>query len=524
MMATNDERDILTLALTGTRYSGGAAPQTTPPIDQLPLAEGIAMGDAERALLLRAGAWAIYRRAGYRPAEAPEPPTPASEETRPVCSPGAGEALVEMLRTRRYDLLPEALERLNAAGLRLPPALLPMALSSVGLTLELRAMLAPALGERGRWLAGFNRAWAWAAERSDDAADDPAHAQEVWETGTLRQRAAALRAMRRRDPAAARDLLAAEWKREKAEARAALLGTLAVNLSPDDEPLLEQALADRVDAVRNAAADLLYRLPASHLAQATRELLEATLIFNNGQLDVQAPVTLDSADDEQREILSFAFGSLTPHIDALLQYTSPEHWEEYFGQSADQLIAATGQSRWRDEMLNGWLLATVRFGSKHWAKALLYGWLLDLKRDAALSAAPFATYLEALAPLLPPEELQVPVFTSINTPAYYPHLSLAQLLDCLPRPWPDDVAGLFLEKLGKTLDEWDETASPAEPWISALPLAAVALPDSQFAQAREVCVVADNQHRNLVRWRYQLASFIATLDLRERVIKEIPLL
>jgi len=402
-----------------------------------------------------------------------------------------------------------------------------MALSSVGLTLELRAMLAPALGERGRWLAGFNRAWAWAAERSDDAADDPAHAQEVWETGTLRQRAAALRAMRRRDPAAARDLLAAEWKREKAEARAALLGTLAVNLSPDDEPLLEQALADRVDAVRNAAADLLYRLPESKLARTTRRLLESMLTLDDGMLHINTRDPRASADDEMRDTLAAWFESATPDGIALLEllkYIPPEHWEAHFGQPDEQLIAATGQSRWRDEMLNGWLLATVRFGSKHWAKALLYGWLLDLKRDAALSAAPFATYLEALAPLLPPEELQVPVFTSINTPAYYPHLSLAQLLDCLPRPWPDDVAGLFLEKLGKTLDEWDETASPAEPWISALPLAAVALPDSQFAQAREVCVVADNQHRNLVRWRYQLASFIATLDLRERVIKEIPLL
>lgn len=528
MMATSDKRDILTLALTGTRYSsGGATPQTSLPIDQLPLAEEIAAGEAERALLLRAGAWAIYRRAGYLPAAAPQPSTPAPEETCPLCSPGAGEALAEILRTRRFDLLPEALERMNAAELRLPPALLPMALSSVGLTLELRAMLAPALGERGRWLAGFNRAWAWAAERPDDLMDDPAHAQTVWETGTLRQRVVALLGMRHRDPAAARDLLAAEWTREQAKARATLLRALEVNLSPDDVPLLDQALADRAEDVRSGAAELLFRLPTSPLAQAIHRLLESSIIFTGDSLSAQEPGALASADAATRDLLIAAFGSATPQTSALLnqlRYIPPEHWEEHFGQPAEALIEAATGARWGDEIMSGWVKATVRFGSTRWAQALWRGWLLPMARDLAPSTASLATLLKSLAPLLPPEDLLAPVVLAINDPTFYPQLSLAQLLDCLPRPWPDDVAGLFLNKLGKALDKWDESTPPAEPWISALPLAAIALPDSQFAQAREVCAIADDQHRNLARWRYQLAAFLNTLDLRERVIKEIPLL
>ena len=534
MMATSDKRDILTLALTGTRYSsGGATPQTSLPIDQLPLAEEIAAGEAERALLLRAGAWAIYRRAGYLPAAAPQPSTPAPEETRPACSPGAGEALAEILRTRRFDLLPEALERMNAAELRLPPALLPMALSSVGLTLELRAMLAPALGERGRWLAGFNRAWAWAAERPDDLMDDPAHAQTVWETGTLRQRVVALLGMRHRDPAAARDLLAAEWTREQAKARATLLRALEVSLSPEDEPLLEQALADRAAAVRMGAVDLLVRLPESALAQRMRHGAEVLLYrTETGALDAE-PVSLLSAqpEDEQwmRDTLEvFRNGPQGANrIVAALCYIHPEQWETRFGQSPDALVASTNDALFRSNILRGWTEAAARFGSTRWAEPLWNVWLEAAKgvwKSPKGGQDDPTAELELIAPLTPREALDEFALALLANPNAYGNYALGDRLDLLPRPWSATAAGAFLRAFGDALEMWAESAAPSEPWTGALPLAAMALPDSQFAQAREVCAIADDQHRNLTRWRYQLASFLSTLDLRARVIKEIPLL
>ncbi len=528
----SDERDILTLALTGTRHSGPATPQTTPQIDQLALAEDESEGGAERDVLLRAGAWGAYRRAGYLPLPAPEPPVPAPADARPACSPAASEAVATLLRGRRFDLLSEALARLRAAGLRLPADTLPLALSSVGMTSELRAALIPALGERGRWLARFNPAWAWASEPSDEAMDDPARAQEAWDTGTLRQRVAALRGMRRRDPAAARDLLTAEWKREKAEARATLLAALSVNLSLEDEPLLTQALSDRSEQARSVATDLLMRLPASRLAQATCRLLESTLTLTGSSLNAKLPTALESADEAgeageaMRAMALAAFGGAEPELSALLarlQYIAPDHWEAHFHRAPDLLVKGTEFSRWRDEILSGWARATARAGSAPWAAAIWHGWLHRYIIGVDPPSLPLSELLTGLAPLLPPGTLQTRALIEMVVPSYKPSFSLGQTLACLPRPWNDDVAISFLKVLGKTLDESDASKPPPESWTGALPVAAAALPYRHFARAREVCAIADEQHRNLSRWKYALAEFTGSLYLRERVIKEIPL-
>lgn len=535
MMATSDERDILTLALMGTRHSGGAAPQTTPPVDQLPLAEG----EAERALLLRAGAWAVYRRAGYLPTDAPESPAPAPVDARLVCTPEAGEAIATLLGGRRFDLLAEALALLNAAGLRLPPATLPLALSSVGMPAELRAALAPALGERGRWLARFNRAWSWAAEPLDDALDEePARAQELWDTGTLRQRVAALRGMRRRDPTAARDLLAAEWKREKAEARAALLAPLVVSLSLADEPLLNAALADRVAAVRSAAADLLFSLPDSRLAAGVRALIESSLRFDagadGGALDAVSPPAAMIHDEWLRKSLAAALGhdewaSGPLPIRAMLVALGaipPEHWETRFGQPPAALISAVMRGEWRSGILRGWTEATVRYGSARWAEPLWRAWLEAAQASWAATEGeqvyPGAE-MEGLAPLIPRPAFDEFALLVIARPSELGLLSPAQALKMLPRPWSATVASAFLDALRDALEAPSKSEAPPGEWMEALPIAGIALPASHFRQASDICAIADQQHRNLIRWRYLLAHFTADLFLRDRYIREIPL-
>jgi hypothetical protein len=535
MMATNDERDILTLALTGTRHSGSATPQTTPPVDQLALAEG----EAERALLLRAGAWAVYRRAGYLPADAPEPPDPAPADARFICLPEAGEAIATLLHARRFDLLPEALARLNAAGLRLPPAVLPLALSSIGMPVELRAAMAPAMGERGRWLARFNRAWSWATEPPGEALDEePARELELWETGTLRQRVAALRGMRRRDPAAARDLLAAEWKREKAEARAALLAPLAVNLSLADEPLLNTALADRIERVRQAAADLLFSLPGSRLAVGVRALIESSLRLDagadGGALDAVTPPAAMVKDEWLRTSLAAALGHdewasgrlPVAAILAALGYIPPEHWETRFGLPPDGLIAAITRATWRSGILHGWTEATVRYGSARWAEPLWRAWL-EARQASLGSSKGEQVYpgeeIAELAPLLPRETLEGFALEVITHPAEFAAFSSAQALNLLERPWSATFASAFLDALRELLEATSTSEAPPQEWMGALPIAGIALPASSFRQAGDICVIADQQHRNLIRWGYPLAHFSADLFLRERYIKELPL-
>src|SRR5262249_60354209 len=140
---------IVTAALIGTAQRSADDTATTPEVDALIAA--LPEGEAERALLLRAGAWSVYKQAGMMANEAIEAPAPAPEERLHPCSPVAANLLRQLIGGQNDELLPEALSRMRAAGLRLPFDLLPVALGMRNN--DYRAALAPVLGERGRWLA-----------------------------------------------------------------------------------------------------------------------------------------------------------------------------------------------------------------------------------------------------------------------------------------------------------------------------------------------------------------------------------
>ncbi len=103
-------------------------------------------------------------------------------------------------------------------------------------------------------------------------------ARDTWRTGGRAERRAWLTALRQRDPAAARELLAAGWDTETGADRAELLGVLGARLGPGDEPFLETALDDRKQAVRQAAAGLLARLPGS--AHTARAIARGTAVLS----------------------------------------------------------------------------------------------------------------------------------------------------------------------------------------------------------------------------------------------------
>src|SRR5260221_169183 len=279
-------------ALVGTAQAGMREAATGTPVDAL--AAALAAGDTERRLLLQAGARAVYQRAGYMPPRVAALPTPAPHELLPACSPAAALLLAPLLAGLYDDLLPAALERLRQAGLRLPYDLLPAALCLR--TNALRALVAPLLGERGRWLAGFNPAWSWVGQTLGDVTDDvPADAETIWNEGSAGQRVAVLRRLRAVDVAKAREWVAAVWKSEKAEMRAEMLKASEIGLGAEDEPLLESALDDLAAAVRAAAPTLLARLPGSAFSGRMRDRGDAMLLWNDGNLDTRPPKALDPA-------------------------------------------------------------------------------------------------------------------------------------------------------------------------------------------------------------------------------------
>ena len=119
----------------------------------------------------------------------------------------------------------------------------------------IRRRLLPVLGERGRWLSRFREDWHWAGARDTIAVAarlDPARPEASLEEGTSGERQEALRRLRHADPTLARQWLADGIEGEKAETRAAILETMTVELSADDEVFLESRLDDRSENVRRA--------------------------------------------------------------------------------------------------------------------------------------------------------------------------------------------------------------------------------------------------------------------------------
>ena len=242
-----------------------------------------------------------------------------------------------LLGARNGVLLAEALARFNQVGYRLPHLLLPLALTQT--PSDCRPAMALAVGERGRWLGQFNRHWAWVGETLTDESDAvPPDAETIWEEGALGQRVEVLSRLRKADPAKAREWVSAVWKREKVDARVALLETFEVGLGVEDEELLDIALGDKTERVREVAARLLVSLQTSALAGRMRARAEAMLTLKNGALDAKPPTAVDA--EWERDGLTEKGGQGTTGQRAywlaqVLSRVPPSHWEAQFGMAPD---------------------------------------------------------------------------------------------------------------------------------------------------------------------------------------------
>ena len=238
-----------------------------------------AAGDPASVLLAGAAVLGAYRRAGRLPGEAPRGLPPAAEaDGRPACSEAAINVLELILSGEPPIpggvalLAGQWLDGAARAGCRPPARLLPRLLELGSANPVLQAPLRVVVGPRGRWLAGHHDRWAWAA---GEPVGDIEAAGRRFPTAAKADRLAMLEAVRRADPSRGLEFLRSTWSGDPAAERAALLAVLAVGLSDDDEPFLEAALDDRSAAVRQVAADLLGRLPASPRSARMAERLRS---------------------------------------------------------------------------------------------------------------------------------------------------------------------------------------------------------------------------------------------------------
>ncbi|MEU6468843.1 DUF5691 domain-containing protein [Streptomyces massasporeus] len=394
---------LVTTALLGTD-------RRTPP--------GTAPGpDAPAALLDAAAVETVRRRAGRRPVRAAERPQPAPEDPRPALPPAAARRLAMLLADRPgpagggrrgaapdlTELLPQWLAVANARGFAPPPQALPALLDAARGRTDLRPAALEFAGPRALWLARLNPDWRFALRATPGGGaalphpEDDESVQQLWQEGLFAERVALLSALRSREPAAARDLLATTWATERAEDRLMFLDSLRAGLGPDDEPFLEQALADRSRNVRATAAELLSALPGSALAARMAVRAGACVAIDhmgtaqpggNGVEDagpagvtksaptiaVEAPHECDAGMERDGVVTkapagrgerSWWFGQL---VEAAPLATWPRRLG---GRTPREIVALPVADDWQGELHAAWCRAAVRQRDAEWSRALL---------------------------------------------------------------------------------------------------------------------------------------------------------
>lgn len=209
----------------------------------------------------------------------------APEETLPYASGRLARGLQLILKETYPDVLPEALDLLNEREQLIPPYLLPdilnKAIALQDTAPKLSDRLFQAGGQRAGWLANLNPEWSAVHPGYDFAT---AFQRDV----TPGRRLPLLRRWRRRDPAAAREALAAVWDKQSPKNQESLLSALETGLSAEDMPWLRAGLGPKRKGVRR---QLLRLLLLAGEAQATDDLLDlaASALDEQGKLPAIHP-------------------------------------------------------------------------------------------------------------------------------------------------------------------------------------------------------------------------------------------
>lgn len=507
--------EFLTAAVVGTAHYKNALPITHSAVDTL--TNQISTEQKERAFLLAAGARAIYLQAGNRASEATDPLTPAAPETLTACSEQVAHLILDLLLASNTILLPEALQRLHSAQLRVPHQVLPTCIIYGTQHKEYRADLLSVLGERGRWLSQFNTDWQWISDvLSETNGVLPADAETLWQEGRPEQRRELLQRLRAQDPEKARIWLEAVWPDEKAETRAAFLACLQEGLSSNDHAFIGQALEDRSEGVRQTAVSLIHLLPDSPQMQKMVTLISEMLDYKKSLLQQQLCVTLpQEVTLEWKSTIAISKLKQDDHDAAYwfhygLSHIPPQHWEKHFSSTPETLIDVIENAPHGKEMLLDIMQAAASHGTISWYAPLLT-WHIRMDPPQQLS-----NVCHSMLSALPPTTRE-----SLIAPLQTDRAHWEQAIQLLPAPWSSTFSQQCLDMLINRAKENDPELYTF--WARLLPLVALALHPSCFKQAQELghLPVPEKSTWQIQQQQRHISAFIGLIQLRKRILEEI---
>lgn len=363
--------------------AGGASTESRlPPAALAALASEALLGtdrtggakEAARSLLRRAGVLGAMKRAGAAGVSAGETLPECPEESRPVARAGAAAILQKLLDSADAAVIGEwcglALER----GVVVPAGLCPALLDwwSRHTSRDERVVLA--MGERGQWLRNLNPEWKKPGGSSEGV---PSDLDSAWQTGTLAERESLLKAVRRVDANRARELVAATWSADVADARRRFVSALTLGLGASDESFLEACLDDRSKVVRRAAVELLAKLPGSRLSMRMLERAAAMIRVDAGKGDARAAtLTIEPpgeydpawARDDVEEKPPEGRGKRAYWMSQILMSTPLSELSVRVRLSADEFIAGVEGIPYSDEIRSALLHAATEQEHEAWLK------------------------------------------------------------------------------------------------------------------------------------------------------------
>lgn len=362
-------------------------------------------------LLRQAAAHGLRARAGFRPSrDAPTIPECPADPT-PVASAAQTATLRQLLATPDAALLLEWCELAQTRRVRVAPALVPVLLDWWARQPGAPEPIFAALGATGPWLAALNPEWS----RPVPETQIPADADERWQTGTMPERTALLRTVRRLDPARGLALIRSTWSGDGADERRRCVEALAEHRSQADEPFLESALDDKSKVVRRAAATILALLPQSKLRTRMNERARACIVVESkrGLIKRSTRITLEPPKhfDEawQRDAIDESggagLGKRAWWMQQILTAADLSVWTEASGLEPAAVLQAIDADDFRDAAFNAISEAASTRADARWCTALVEAHLASKNQLHA--------ELQTLWRHLPPNEREPLILTAL---------------------------------------------------------------------------------------------------------------
>ena len=429
-------RELMTTALLGTDQA--ALPTLDGDTALAKLLQQVDGDSAEKTLLTQAGIVSLHEAVGQQPTQTdgrPDlipPPDPAH-----TLNNATTQYLSVMFEGRFKELLPQLIALANDVPVNAPPTFMPNLLDYGLITTVERPQLLTFVGAAGEKLAASNPRWAYASA----SAATWNGARALWQETKPAHRQALMRQLRQQNPQLARELINHVWSGEPNNLRRGLLSTCSINLTSDDEALLEKALDDRNVMVRREAVKQLAVLQSSRYVQRVTSYAQDMLRWDDDQktLEVRFPITVTSK--MARDGITAEPGKQKratwrgQQIQAIIGAVPLTFWEKRLEATPAKILAGTIKSSWPRSLNTALLLATQRQENATWALAML-------NREISSKTAPLFNLLSTTQ-----QEQLIEKLVSKESGQLTKESALLKVLNRIVGLWPPSIADMFIDRL-----------------------------------------------------------------------------